>query len=113
MTAHRLDAFAAAWRRCDLDELRDYLTPDAVYSPLDGEIVAGREHVVRRFAQVLADDRDCDIAFEPSNVSGLMGSCRWRMSGHTADGAAFQVEGVDLYEFDGDRIRLKDVYQKA
>ena len=29
---YTLDRFARAWLRCDFDELRDYLTEDALYS---------------------------------------------------------------------------------
>jgi ketosteroid isomerase-like protein len=113
MTAERLDDFALAWLRCDLDELRDYLTEDALYSPLSGELIRGREAVVRRFAEVLADDRGCELNFEPSTVSGAFGICRWRLTGRTSEGASFWVEGVDVYEFRGGLIRFKDVYQKG
>jgi ketosteroid isomerase-like protein len=113
MTAERLDQFSAAWLRCDLDDLRDFLTADAVYSPLSGELIRGREAVVRRFAETLADDGGSEIRFEPATVSGWLGACRWRMSVPTAEGASYEIEGLDLYEFDGNRIRCKDVYQKA
>jgi taurine dehydrogenase small subunit len=113
MTADRLDGFARAWLRCDLDELSSYLTEDALYSPVSGELVRGREAVVRRFAEVLADDRPCVLRFEPSTVSGSFGACRWRLAGRTSDGGSFTVEGVDLYEFERGRIKLKDVYQKS
>ena len=113
MTADRLDRFARAWIRCDLDDLRSYLTEDVVYSPLSGELVRGRAAVVRRFAEVLADDRPCVLRFEPSTVWGSFGACRWRMAGRMPDGGMFAVEGVDLYEFRGNLIRVKDVYQKA
>ena len=113
MTSSRLDRFARAWLRCDLDELRDYLTEDALYSPLSGELVRGREAVIKRFAEVLADDHPSVLRFEPSTVSGSLGACRWRMAGRTADGGAFSMEGIDLYEFRGSLIRVKDVDQKA
>jgi hypothetical protein len=113
MTAERLDRFTAAWLRCDLDELRDYLSAGVVYSPLSGEVVRGREAVVRRFAEILADDYGSRLSFEPASVSGWMGRCRWRLAGQTCDGAYFEVEGIDVYEFEGDRIRLKDTYQKV
>jgi hypothetical protein len=113
MTPERLDLFTAAWQRCDLDELRDFLTADALYSSLSGEVVRGREAVVRRFAETLADDEGTEIRFEPATVSGSLGASRWHLSVHTADGACFQIEGIDIYEFDADRIRCKDVYQKA
>jgi hypothetical protein len=29
------------------------------------------------------------------------------------EGAWIQIEGIDVYGFSGDRIRSKDVYQKA
>jgi hypothetical protein len=113
MTAERLDGFARAWLRCDLDELRSYLTADVLYSPLSGDLVRGRDAVIRRFAAVLADDRGSVLRFEPSTVWGSFGVCRWRLSGSTSDGARFAIEGVDLYEFRGGLIRVKDVYQKA
>lgn len=105
--------FSEAWIRCDLDELRDYLTDEVVYSPLSGELVRGREAVVRRFAEVLADDEGSEVSFEPATVAGQLGTCRWRLWGQTCDGASFQVEGIDVYAFEGDRIRSKDVYQKG
>jgi peptide/nickel transport system substrate-binding protein len=69
MTAARLDHFARAWRDCDFDTLRGYLAADAVYSPLGGELVRGREAVVKRFAEVMADEGGSEIRFEPSAVS--------------------------------------------
>jgi ketosteroid isomerase-like protein len=91
MTAARLDHFAAAWRDCDIEALRGYLAADAVYSPLSGEVVRGRDAVVRRFAEVLANDEGREVKFAPAEVSGSIGT----------------------YAFSGDRIRSKDVYQKA
>jgi ketosteroid isomerase-like protein len=113
MTADRLDRLAQAWLRRDVDKLRSYLTADVAYSPLSGELVRGRDAVVRRFAALLSRNDDSELHFEPSTVSGSLGSCRWRLAGRTADGAAFEIEGVDLYAFEGDLIRFKDVYQKA
>jgi ketosteroid isomerase-like protein len=113
MTAERLDRFTRAWVGCDLDELGDYLTPDVVYSPLSGEVVRGREAVLRRFAQMLANDGQSELRFEPATVSGSLGVCRWVLEGRTAGGASFAVEGIDVFEFDGDRIRSKDAYQKG
>jgi ketosteroid isomerase-like protein len=113
MTAERLDRFAQAWARCDLDELRDYLTEDVVYSPLTGEVVRGREAVIRRFAEVLAADQGCELSLEPSTVSGSLGVGRWRLSVSTGDGVFLEVAGITVYAFEDDRIRRKDVYQKA
>jgi ketosteroid isomerase-like protein len=113
MTAERLDRFGQAWVGCDLDELGDYLTEDVAYSPLSGEVVQGREAVLRRFAQMLANDGQSELRFEPATVSGSLGACRWVLEGRTAGGASYTVEGIDVYEFDGDRIRSKDAYQKG
>jgi ketosteroid isomerase-like protein len=113
MTSERLDQFGRAWIGCDLDELGHYLTTDVVYSPLSGEMVRGREAVLRRFAQMLANDAQSELRFEPAVVSGSFGACRWLLEGRTANGASFAVEGIDVYQFEGDRIRSKDVYQKA
>ena len=112
MSSQRLDRFAAAWLECNLDELSAYLTCDVVYSPLSGEAVRGREAVLQRFAKVLADDHLVELAFEPSVVAGALGACRWRMRRPTREDGDLETEGVDLYEFQGDRIRVQDVYQK-
>jgi ketosteroid isomerase-like protein len=113
MTAERLDRFAQAWARCDLDELGDYLTDDVVYSPVAGGVVSGREAVIRRFAEVLAANAGCELSLEPATVSGSLGVSRWRLSVPTGQGASFVVEGITVYAFEGDRIRRTDAYQKA
>ena len=73
----------------------------------------GRDAVVRRFAAALADDRGSVLRFEPASVCGSFGACRWRLSGSAADGGRFAIEGIDLYQFRGALIRVKDVYQTA
>ena len=113
MTPERLDVFGAAWVRGDTAELRRYLTEDVVYSPLSGYVVLGVDAVTRRFAEILADDAAHQVIFAPATVSGSLGTCRWLLRGNTPEGAAFEIEGVDLYQFEGDKIRLKDVYQKS
>jgi predicted SnoaL-like aldol condensation-catalyzing enzyme len=112
-SAERLDRFTEAWLRCELDELREFLTPDAVYSPLSGELVRGREAVVRRFAELLAEEETRHVHFAPPKVSGSLGTCRWHLLGQTPDGTSFEIEGVDVYRFEGDLIRSKDSYRKA
>jgi ketosteroid isomerase-like protein len=111
--AERLDRFAAAWARCDLEELGSYLAGDVVYSPLCGEVVRGHDAVIRRFAEVLAADSSGEISFEPAIVSGSLGVTRWRQSVPTEDGGAFEVQGIDVYALTGNRIRCVDVYTKA
>jgi len=112
-SAKRLDRFAAAWARCDLDELRGHLAADVAFSPLCGEEVRGLERVVRRFAEVLAGDAGCEINFEPAVVSGSLGLTRWCQSVPTGNGGAFDVQGITVYALAGDRIRHMDVYKKA
>lgn len=113
MTPERLDRFTRAWLARDVDALRSYLAVDVVYSPLSGEVVTGLEAVARRFAELLDNDDASELRFEACSVSGSLGTCRWRLVGRTVEGGCFEIEGVDIYEFAGDLIRSKDVYQKA
>ena len=113
MTAERLVSFNQAWQRGDVGALRRFLHPYVEYWPLGGELVHGREAVLRRFARHFSAAKSSEVSFERPILSGSLGVCRWRLAGRTVDGASFEIEGVDLYRFAGDLISSKDVYQKA
>ena len=46
-------------------------------------------------------------------VDGDHGASQWPFVYPGEGGATVEVRGCDLYEFEGDRIRLKDAYRKV
>jgi hypothetical protein len=71
--------------------------------------------IAARLDQFACAWRDCDreaLRGYLAAVSGSLGTCRRRITGRPADGATYEVEGIDAYEFSGDRIRSEDVYRK-
>jgi ketosteroid isomerase-like protein len=117
MTLERLSQFGDAWRRKDLDALMQFVTDDVVYSasvgPEPGETFRGRDAVRDGFARMLAHDGDAEARAGDVWLFGDRAVGLWSYVYDGADGAKVEVKGIDLYEFAGDRIRLKDAYRKT
>src|SRR5215207_4795486 len=117
MTLERLAAFGDAWRRKDVDALMEFVTDDVVYRPSvgpdPGQTLRGRDAVREGFAQMLAHDAAAEPHGGPAWVFGDRGVGLWSYVEQHEDGRRVEVEGIDLYEFDGDKIRLKDAYRKT
>lgn len=117
MTVDRLAEFAAAWAAQDLDKLLEFVTDDCVYSasvgPEPGETFRGRREVRDGFARMLAHDAEAERHAGESWIFGDRGVSLWSFSYEDEQGATFDVKGIDLYEFAGDKIRLKDAYRKT
>jgi hypothetical protein len=47
------------------------------------------------------------------HISGNFGASRWSYAHTAEDGREIVVRGCDLFEFVGDRIRVKDAYRKV
>ncbi len=45
-------------------------------------------------------------------LTALINDASWTFSGTDADGKHITYRGVDLFDFDGDLISLKDAYRK-
>jgi glutathione S-transferase len=112
MTHERLAAFDSAWTRADVDGLMSFVTPDIVYAasvgPEPGSIYRGADEVRRGFETMLANDAGRVRRSGPSWIFGDIGIGRWSF----AEGGRV-IEGIDLFEFAGDRIRRKDAFRKA
>ncbi|GLZ09457.1 hypothetical protein Acsp03_69230 [Actinomadura sp. NBRC 104412] len=109
-----LGAFGEAWRGRDIDLLMSFMTDDCEFRASvgngPGTVFQGRDDVRRGFQIVLGYDRevtqvDLGLVF----VSGNHGAVQWTYA--KADGT--KVYGCDLYEFSGERIRVKDAYRKV
>ncbi|WP_214318295.1 nuclear transport factor 2 family protein [Nonomuraea sediminis] len=113
MDADRLAAFGAAWREKDLDRLMSFMTDDCVFGASvgaeHGTVFRGRDEVRRGFELMLAYDAGARSNPGTTFLAGDRGVSTWS---YTYPDAA-EVHGCDIYEFDGDRIRVKDAYRKV
>ena len=112
MTSERLDAFMDAWNAHDVEGIVGFFADDcefhaSVGPELMGASYAGRDEIrkgVTAFFERFPDGR-----FEDASawVAGERGASEWTF---VSGGAA--VRGCDLFEFEGDRIRVKNAFRK-
>lgn len=83
--------------------------------PEPGTSFVGRDEVRRGFARFLGPSDG--PAPEPESphvpVDGDFAVTRWTVRVPSADGPDAEVRGCDVFEFEGDRISLKDTYRKV
>ena len=114
-----LEKFAAAWNAHDADTLMECMTPEncvfyaAAGAGERGAEYHGPEAVRAAFAAVWQKFPDAKWNNPRHFVSGNRGSSEWLFTGSTPDGAQKSVaHGVDLFEFENGKIRVKDTYRK-
>jgi hypothetical protein len=113
-----LDAFAAAWNRHDADALMSFMSDDCEFHASSGPDACGtrwigRDAVRAGFVQAWTDFPDAQWTRARHVVVGDRGVSAWTFTGTRAsDGHRVEVDGVDVFTFAGDRIRLKDSYRK-
>ena len=113
-----LDAFAAAWNRHDVDALMSFMSDDCEFIASAGPDACGtrwvgRDAVRAGFVQAWTDFPDARWNRARHFVAGNRGVSEWTFTGTRAsDGLRVEVDGVDVFTFAGDRIRLKDSYRK-
>lgn len=117
VTVETLKAFLEAFNRHDLDAIMTFFAEDCVfYMPRGPEPwgrryeghAAVREGLASRFAGLpdvhYGDDRHW--------ACGSFGVSEWLITGTTPAGKHIEARGVDLLEFEGDKIIRKDSYWK-
>jgi ketosteroid isomerase-like protein len=116
MTVDRLEEFCAAWARADLDSLMDFMSDDCVYRASvgsePGETFVGPAAVRAGFARMLAHDVGKEAQKGRCFVCGDRGVGQWSYVYFEA-GRRIELFGCDLFEFDGDKIRVKDAFRKT
>jgi ketosteroid isomerase-like protein len=113
-----LARFMAAWNARDVDALMACMAEDCAFHASAGPGAEGARHqgheaVRTAYAAIFAAYPAAQWTAERHHVAGDTGLSEWRFVGTTAAGAAVEVQGVDLFRFDGDLIGLKDSYRKA
>jgi len=118
MTMERLDQFLNAWNAHDVDRIVSFFSDDCTFHAsigpeLMGATYVGRGEVRRGVAAFL--ERFPDGRFEDVSgfVAGDRGASEWTFVTAGPDGTEVSVRGCDLFEFEGDRIRVKNAFRKS
>ena len=119
MTTNDLQAFFGnGWNRHDLDVLMTFMAEDCVFESTAGPEVcgtrhAGRERVRQAFTRVFEVFPDARFDDARHFVAGNRGVSEWLFTGTTAEGKKVEVNGCDVFTFEGDKIALKSSYFKT
>ena len=113
-----LERFADAWNAHDVDalmacmsdacEFRASSGPDA-----NGRSYKGRDAVRAGYAAIFEAFPDARWNEPRHAVSGNRGLSEWRFTGTGKTGNSVEVDGCDLFVFEGPLIALKDSYRKS
>ena len=117
VTVERLEAFADAWNRHDVDALMTFMTDDCVFEASSGPDAcgtryAGRDAVRAGFAEVWKTLPDAHWGGARHFVYGDRGVSEWVFTGTRTDGTRVEVHGCDLFMFRDGKIALKNSYRK-
>lgn len=109
--------FMAAWNARDVDALMACMAADCVFHASSGAEAEGVRHLgpeAVRAAYAAMFDAFPEAAWtaDRHTVLGDIGLSEWRFVGTRRDGQRVDVQGCDLFRFDGDLIALKDSYRK-
>lgn len=118
VTEAQLEAFAQAWCRHDIDALMSHMADDCVFHTWTGPDAGGTRHIGREavrkaYQKAWADFPDAQWTRARHVVQGNRGLSEWTFVGtRAADGQRVEVDGCDLFTFQGDKIRVKDSWRK-
>ena len=119
VTEADLEAFAQAWNRHDIDALMAFMADGCVFHTWTGPDASGTRHIGRdavraAYQQAWADFPDAQWTRARHVVTGRRGLSEWTFVGTRAgDGQRIEVDGCDLFTFQGDKIRVKDSWRKS
>lgn len=113
-----LDRFINAWNAHDVDGLMACMAQNCAFHASSGPDArgaphAGRDAVRAGYAAVFEGFPDAQWTNGRHAVFGDRGISQWRFIGTDRTGKRVEVDGCDLFEFDGALIRVKDSYRKA
>lgn len=113
-----LERFLAAWNARDLDGLMGCMAAECSFHASAGPEAEGERHVGRdavRAAYAALFDAFPEARWTEAahHVAGDTGLSEWRFSGTDRAGRTVDVQGCDIFRFEGELIALKDSYRKS
>lgn len=113
-----LERFADAWNAHDADALMACMAEDCAFHASGGRDAcgrryAGRDEVRAGYAAIFEAFPDARWNEPRHMVAGDRGLSEWRFTGTDKNGNSVEVDGCDLFVFNGGLISLKDSYRKS
>ena len=117
MKLEDLEKFADAWNDHDIETLMSYMTDDCAFylgsgKSASGDSFQGFAAVRNGFEQVWKDLPDVSFQNARHFLSGDRGCSEWTLVATRPNGVRLEVEGCDLFTFEGDKIKIKNSYLK-
>ncbi len=119
MSQALLDAFAAAWNRHDLDAIMEMTAEDGEFWASAGPEACGQRFVGKpaiRAAYQAIFDTVPDAQWTQGRLSMMSperGLSEWLFVGTRKDGTRVEVDGLDLLDLAGGKVRIKNSFRKT
>jgi len=117
MTEEHFQGFIAAWFRRDVDAVMTFMSQDCIYTtsmgPEPGRTYTGYQAVRHIFADILAEDDGTELHLGQLFLSGTIGYQEWWYTETRSNGERIPHRGIDVYQFEGDKIKTKNVFRKV
>lgn len=112
-----LERLFAAFNRHDADGVMACFTPGVMFDTAAGPDAHGRrligqEAVRTAFVSVWTEMPDVAWTVSDHTVAGDRATSKWLFTGTRQDGGRVEVEGVDLFTFEGGLIARKSAFRK-
>ncbi len=113
-----LSRFMNAWNARDVDAVMDCMASECAFHAsggpdAEGGCYEGASAVRTAYEAIFETYPEAAWTQGRHLVVGNRGMSEWRFVGRDRDGNSVEVDGCDLFEFDGELIGLKDSYRKA
>lgn len=117
MDIQDLKDYSDAWNAHDIDRIMAYMTEDCVFetgggAERYGTRYSGFAEVRERFIEVWTDIPDVRFENGLHFVQGEHGCSEWTFVGTRPDGIKIEMDGCDIFTFEGGKIKSKRSYLK-
>lgn len=112
-----LKDFAQAWNDHDIEALMSCMAPGCRFdgsagADVFGSRAEGEAEVRASYLKMFEVFPDATWNEDHHFVAGDRGVSEWRFTGTKADGSKVNTMGCDLFEFEGNKLLVKDSYRK-
>jgi acetyl esterase/lipase len=118
VTEKTLIAFSQAWNNHDIHALMSFMSEECVFHTFSGNescgtSQVGKDNVRSAFMKAWQDYPDAQWTRARHFVAGQRGVSEWTFTGtRKSDGVRIEVDGCDIFTFEGSKIKVKDSWRK-